>query len=140
MLRTIPLLLLVPALAWTSEPGVAAPAETATENSWGEVIQFEVVGFFIVMGTLAGLWLICELTGSLFKRLDAKRVAASCAATPAPAPTDNIPVTATHIPVIAAAVAAALDGDGYRIVAVKPAQTDWSQAGRRDHFGSHRLR
>lgn len=137
--------LLPPLLAAVAEPDEIAPDEAAAEAEaieWGAILQFELVGVIIVLGTLTLLWLLCECIGFLFKRAAAaaeRRAAATAAAqAPPPAPADD----ADEIPVaaIAAAVAYALEQRPHRIVAIGAGTSNWSAEGRREHFLSHRVR
>ncbi|MDA3962644.1 MAG: hypothetical protein PF961_17800 [Planctomycetota bacterium] len=122
-----------------SAAGDAAPElnENAAKSlkTLGDVIQFEAVGVIIVLGALGSLWILCELIGLVFKRVEAAAAAKRAAAEPEYVPhEEEVPVAA-----IAAAVAIALDRP-HRIVAIGAGTSGWSAEGRREHFLSHRVR
>ena len=120
----------------------AAPAAAgaATRHvSFTENLEFLFVGLLIVMGTLAALWILCELLGSVFKLLAARQAArAACEAPPLEAPVAGPGPDAVPIVVIAAAVAAVLE-QPHRVVEIRPASIAWSLEGRRQQLGSHKL-
>jgi uncharacterized protein with LGFP repeats len=142
----------------------ASAHEALARGTFLDQLQFLTVGLVIVMGALAALWLLCELTGLFFKRaeaaaaarkLEAQAKAAPAATAPAkvaepkPAVAQAAPAAvaapaaapapeAIPLAVIAAAVAAVIDGP-CRVVEVKPASQAWSLEGRRLQLISHRL-
>ncbi|MDX2109399.1 MAG: hypothetical protein SFY80_04070 [Verrucomicrobiota bacterium] len=66
-------------------------------------------------------------------------LSATAAAPVADAPADANSISAELVAVITAAVHVAV-GAGHRIVSVRPAETSWSQEGRRQIFASHSIR
>ncbi len=120
-------------------PRMAARSLADGTLTWGEALQFLGVGLVIVFTTLIGLWLVCELMGLAFKRLDRRKgpppsgisaladtsakpppvdpEGARCAALPS-AVTGEAPPTAITA-AITAAVAAALDSAPHRIVSIQ---------------------
>lgn len=107
-----------------------------------------MVGFVIVMLTLAVLWGLTELLGRVIRRLERAAAAPKLAPstlTQAAAADAIAPATAAASPsdeetaVIAAAVALVLDAP-HRVVLVQTAQSAWHQQGRRAIHDSRRLR
>lgn len=112
--------------------------------SLGESIAFQLNGLIVVFVALGAIWALLELTGVFFKRRQPapkKSVSAPAPASapPAPAPPDTL--TPAIAAVIAAAVATVLKSP-HRIQSINaenPAR-DWAHEGRREIFGSHRIR
>lgn len=122
-----------------SAPAAAGAADRHV--SFAENLEFLLVGFVIVMATLAALWLLCEAVGAFFKWQAARAEAAARAASEASATTvPAAPESAREvpIPVIAAAVAAVVD-QPHRVVEIKPVSIAWSLEGRRQLLTSHKL-
>ncbi|TVR48682.1 MAG: hypothetical protein EA425_13895 [Puniceicoccaceae bacterium] len=114
-----------------------------------EDIQYQLVGFFIVLLTLISIWLTLEVLGRLFRAAAARKAAAAeAAAADAAARPDPLE------PQVVAAIAAAVDvvvRDPHRILSVTLApdqpsslpsvqQTAWSVEGRRQIYSSHKVR
>jgi len=108
-------------------------------------ISYQLVGFFIVLITLAGLWVALEIIGSIFRSAERKRAAQAAAA-----PAEGA-VAADSEPEMFAVIAAAIDtviSQPHEIVSISPpsrdrsktSQTAWSSEGRKDIYRSHRLR
>lgn len=96
--------------------------------TWGEITQFIAVGLLIVFATLTTLWLICELMGLFFKRLDAKNQekiaadAASQALSAAPLAPSIVPPALEeeiHPAVFVAAANAIMGSTPHRVVSVQ---------------------
>ena len=120
-----------------------------------ESLGFQLTGLMVVFIALVLIWGLMELSGAIFRRLDASAktrvpapAPAAAPATPAAAPAsvsaspEDGPDAAT-LAVIFAAVHTVLGGAAHRVVSVTPAAEaplDWSREGRRDHFSSHRVR
>jgi Na+-transporting methylmalonyl-CoA/oxaloacetate decarboxylase gamma subunit len=113
--------------------------------SWDE-LSFQLVGFFIVMITLTGLWIALEIIGSIF-RSAAKRRAATESVIP---PVEEAGLAAPDsemFAVIAAAIETVIS-QPHQIVSIssrsgglgKSTQTSWSSEGRKEIYQSHRLR
>lgn len=112
--------------------------------SIGESVAFQLNGLIVVFIALGSIWGLLELMGVFFRRQ--KSVAPPASAAPAPvAPTPTPPAAAGLTPeltvVIAAAVSTVLR-QPHRIhsIAAEPASSDWAHEGRREIFGSHRIR
>ena len=116
----------------------------AAEDFWDDV-SFQLVGFFIVLITLAGLWIALEFIGSIFRSIDKKNGAAETAA-----PREDTAVTDWD-PEIFAVVAAAVDTvicHPHEIVSItshasqrsKSTLAAWSSEGRQDIYRSRRIR
>lgn len=125
----------------------ATEAAQSSGHSFAEVV--------VALAVLAGA---CYLTGVLTKRSVMATLAATASA-PAPAPA-SAPVAAPAptalarsaaqpdpaeaiapetVAVIAAAVEAVMDSN-YKIVAIKPQDSNWGQAGRQSVLSSHKIR
>lgn len=116
-----------------------------TEEFWGQ-LSYQLVGFFIVLITLTGLWIALEIIGSIFRSVEKRRVATESAAAP-----DEVAGTAAPDPEMFAVIAAAIEtviSQPHQIVSIssrsggagKPTQTSWSSEGRKEIYQSHRLR
>lgn len=113
--------------------------------SMGESLQFQVVGFMIVMTVLISLWLVIQVVGAVFTRIKNNRPAPK--ETPAdPLPSPGIEAAAPNaetVALITAAVHTVLDGH-YRILSISEHFEDklgaWSAEGRRQIFSSHKVR
>ena len=111
-------------------------------------LQFQAVGFSVVMMTLAFLWITLEITGKIFRSLEARgALAAADGSAPrnAPAQAADGDLDPETLAVIAAAVSAAVDCP-HRITSVKicPASHQklqaWSLEGRRKIHSTRRSR
>lgn len=98
--------------------------------TWADAMQFLGVGLVIVFTTLIGLWLVCELMGLFFKKLDSRKAppaaksldsqsAKSLPAAPSQMSALPAPPSTAITSVITAAVAAALDNAPHRIVSIQ---------------------
>lgn len=97
-----------------------------------------LLGFLVVLVTLATLWAICAITGKVItSTLPPAPVAPVTTAAPKQRANDSIPPEI--LVVIAAAVNASV-GRPRRIVSVQPHNPVWSQAGRQQIHSSHNLR
>ncbi len=96
-----------------------------------------VMGFVIVVVTLAILWALCASTGVILQKLLPPTPVAQPAAAKTRAADDALPPET--LVVIAAAVAA-VTGKPRRIVSVQPHNPAWSQAGRQQIQSSHNIR
>jgi len=114
------------------------------EGLWDDV-SYQLVGFFIVLITLIGLWIALEIIGSIFRSMENRRATEA-----ASVPIEELVVAAPDSEMYAV-VAAAIDtviGQPHRIVSIssqsgegsKSTQTAWSSEGRKDIYRSHRLR
>lgn len=116
-----------------------------------EALTFQLVGFSIVLLTLAFLWVSIECLGALFKflNLEGKKAQAAQSAAAASAPIED-GLAPESIAVIAAAIHAAYDyQQAFRIRSITtPSRATapidgrqvWSTEGRRQIFGSHKVR
>jgi Na+-transporting methylmalonyl-CoA/oxaloacetate decarboxylase gamma subunit len=111
------------------------------EASFWEDVNFQLVGFMIVMITLAGLWISLELIGMFFKSAASRQAQA---AVPAPASVEE-----ETDPELYAVVAAAIDtvvSQPHQIVSISShnspggGQSAWSAEGRKDIYRSHSIR
>ncbi|RKX34325.1 MAG: hypothetical protein DRP71_07405 [Verrucomicrobia bacterium] len=108
-------------------------------------LSFQLVGFFIVLITLTGLWIALEIIGAIFRSIEKRRATESVAA-----PVEEMVGSAPN-PEMYAVIAAAIDtviSQPYQIVSIssqsgersKSPQTAWSSEGRKDIYRSHRFR
>ena len=115
-----------------------------TEGFWDQ-LSYQLVGFFIVLITLTGLWIALEIIGSIFRSAERRRVATESAAAPV-----EVAGTAAPDPEMFAVIAAAIEtviSQPHQIVSISPrsggaksTQTSWSSEGRKEIYQSHRLR
>ena len=114
------------------------------EGLWDDV-SYQLVGFFIVLITLIGLWIALEIIGSIFRSMEKRRATEA-----ASVPIEDLVVAAPDSEMYAV-VAAAIDtfiGQPHQIVSIssdsgagsKSTQTAWSSEGRKDIYRSHRFR
>jgi len=114
------------------------------EGLWDDV-SYQLVGFFIVLITLIGLWIALEIIGSIFRSMEKRR------ATDAAAISIEELVVAAPDSEMYAVVAAAIDtviGQPHQIVSIssqsgegsQSTRTAWSSEGRKDIYRSHRFR
>jgi len=116
-----------------------------------------LMGFVVVIATLATLMALCMGIGSLLQRfmpdVGAPKFATKPAATPATVndeiPPEILAVLAAaamaseptdEITTVIAAAAATMIDEPHRIVSIKPQSTTWSQAGRQQIQSSHNIR
>ena len=108
--------------------------------SLGESVAFQLNGLIVVFLALGSIWALLELMGVFFRRQKSPPPAAAPVAPDraAAAPTGLTPELTV---VIAAAVSTILK-QPHRIhsIAAEPAPSDWAHEGRREIFGSHRIR
>ncbi|MEM8864611.1 MAG: hypothetical protein AAGF31_03590 [Planctomycetota bacterium] len=98
-------------------------------------VQFAVVGFVVVLISLASIAVICAAAGACFRVFAEKAQSTS-----APRSTVGAP-TMEEVAVIVAAVAEAIEKP-HRIVHIKgltPEDLNWSSEGRMMHHASHDL-
>jgi Na+-transporting methylmalonyl-CoA/oxaloacetate decarboxylase gamma subunit len=114
------------------------------EGLWDDV-SYQLVGFFIVLITLIGLWIALEIIGSIFRSMEKRRATEAAAV-----PIEELVVAAPDSEMYAV-VAAAIDtfiGQPHQIVSIssdsgegsKSTRTAWSSEGRKDIYRSHRFR
>lgn len=113
---------------------------TLAQNLWAA--GGLLVGFAIVMFTLALLWGLTALMARVIARLESRAAAAAAVSTrtSAPAPMgapDGAP-SDEELAALAAAVALLLDRP-HRVLRVLPQPSAWGQQGRRDAHSSHRM-
>ena len=115
------------------------------EGFWDD-LSFQLVGFFIVLITLTGLWIALEIIGSIFRLAESRRAATQSAARPV----EEAGVAAPD-PEMFAVIAAAIEtviSQPHQIVSIssgsggsaKSPQASWSSEGRKEIYQSHRLR
>lgn len=102
-----------------------------------------LTGFLLVILTLTMMWGMTALIGRFFigrenRTTSAPAPAIEAAPAPAPAPVPD-GLTPQLVAVIAAAVAAVVK-QPHAVVAIRPADGDWSREGRRQIFASKRVR
>lgn len=98
-----------------------------------------LVGFAIVIVTLAVLWGFTVLIGKIF---GGQTAPVTQSASPEPvAATQSAPsdIEEDDVVVVSAAVAALLS-ERHRIVSIRPQASRWGSQGRADHHASHRIR
>ncbi len=109
----------------------------------GESIAFQINGLIVVFIALGTIWGLVELMGLFFRRHSQ-----SAAKAPAPRPSSALPpvviadgLTPEITAVVAAAVATVLR-QPHRIqsITTEAPAPEWAHEGRREIFGSHRLR
>lgn len=96
-----------------------------------------LMGFVVVVVTLAILWGLCASTGLILQKVMPPAPVAQPTAARSQVGNDSVPPEV--LVVIAAAVTAAV-GKPRRIVSVQPHNPAWSQAGRQQIHSSHNLR
>lgn len=107
----------------------------------GDLLEFQGVGFVLVLGVLVGLWGLISLVSYIVKALglDKDAPAKSAVTAPAPAPAQNVAATAgtihpgmsneKFIAILSAAAAHALGNASVSVVKFKPLNTmDWTWA------------
>jgi Na+-transporting methylmalonyl-CoA/oxaloacetate decarboxylase gamma subunit len=105
-----------------------------------------VLGMFVVMATLTVLWGLCELMAYLIKTyvpVKEEVVAPRAAPAASPAPAVQAAATSGLSPETIAVIAAAVNtfaGSDYKVVAIKPQDSNWEKAGRQSVLSSHKLR
>ena len=115
-----------------------------TEGFWDQ-LSYQLVGFFIVLITLTGLWIALEIIGSIFRSMEKRRATEAAAV-----PIEELVMAAPESEMYAV-VAAAIDtviGQPHQIVSIssrsegdsKSTRTAWSSEGRKDIYRSHHLR
>lgn len=108
-------------------------------------ISFQLVGFFIVLITLTGLWIALEIIGAIFRSIEKRR-----ATEPVAAPVQGME-GADSDPEMFAVIAAAIDtviSQPHQIVSIssrsgersRSSQAGWSSEGRKEIYSSHRVR
>ena len=119
-----------------------------------EAISYQAVGLIVVFAALGSIWLLMEGMGWIFRGIESrnqqKRAAAVLAAPASPLVPSRSPVGIAPelIAVITAAAHASLQA-GEHIISIVPLERAgdhniqllaWSSEGRRQHFGSHKVR
>lgn len=125
---------------------MAIPILAVNDGSFWEQVNFQLVGFCIVLITLAGLWICLEIIGSFFKA-QARRQASVAAEAAAVQAAASPPDDSNHelFAVIAAAIDTAIS-QPHQIVSISsssPAgggQSNWGSEGRRDIYRTRTLR
>lgn len=120
-----------------------------------EFNAFEIVlvGFLFVFCILVILTLATTIMGKIFARMPVKEVSVPAKAAIKDTSEQSKPLPATaandsdseendprYISVIAAAIHCALDGRKYRMVSIRPGNSNWAAEGRREIFSSHNVR
>ncbi len=102
-----------------------------------------LLGMLVVMISLTILWGVCALTAHLIKTF---APAATATAPPvrkqapaAPVAAGSAALSPELVVVVAAAVNSVLGMD-YKVVAIRPQDSNWEKAGRQSVLSSHRLR
>ncbi len=114
---------------------------TIGESHLWDTLQY-LAGFVLVLCVLVFLWLMTLLIGFLFQKgwVSGRNTEAPA---PDPAAAGERPIADSADPrtlaVIAAAVYSFYD-EPVRVIAIQRASADWSSEGRRQIFGSHRIR
>jgi Na+-transporting methylmalonyl-CoA/oxaloacetate decarboxylase gamma subunit len=124
---------------FSSETPLAAISEFP---SIGESLAFQLNGLVVVFIALGSIWALLELMGLFFRRAPAHRANASIPICDVKNANPTSEETAPElIAVIAAAVATVIKQPHRinRIAAGSPSR-DWASEGRREIFGSHRIR
>lgn len=98
-----------------------------------------LVGFFLVIATLAAMWGLCSLIGLYFRGQD-KGAAPLSSPDEAPRPAGELPLPDHVLLAVIAAAADSVVRAPVRVVSIRTTSTDWSREGRRQIFGSHRVR
>lgn len=116
-----------------------------------EAISYQVVGLIVVFTALGSIWLLMEGMGMVFREVERrKQLKLSLAIQPELRAASKAPsgIAPELIAVITAAAHASLQA-GEHIISIVPVERDsdrniqllaWSSEGRRQHFGSHKVR
>lgn len=125
-------------------PQIALLGTLAEDASVLERLAFQMNGLIVVFVALCSIWLLVELIGVFFKRMEARATREAQArkaapAEPAAAAAQPAMEDAELIAVIASAVFY-VAGRSARIVSVTPVDADWAREGRRQIFSSHNIR
>lgn len=108
-----------------------------------EDVASPIVGFIVVMAALSAIWVLLEIQGAFFRRLDRKTGAETEAM-----PEMEMAVqgdlhgglSPELVAILTAAVHAAVNAP-VRIVSIRSGRdSSWSEEGRRSIYSSHRLR
>ena len=128
---------------------MVSPILAVNDSSFWEQVNFQLVGFFIVLITLAGLWICLEIIGTFFKSQARRQEATAAAAAEAvAADTAAAPSDGTD-PELFAVIAAAIDtaiSQPHQIVSISSSspsadgQSNWGSEGRRDIYRTRNLR
>jgi Na+-transporting methylmalonyl-CoA/oxaloacetate decarboxylase gamma subunit len=119
------------------------PILAVNDSGFWAQVNFQLVGFCIVLITLAGLWICLEIIGSFFKSRARQQAAAAAAAQPAASPSDV--TDAELFAVIAAAIDTAIS-QPHQIVSISSrsgaggGSSSWGSEGRRDIYRTRTLR
>lgn len=117
-------------------------------NFWAQV-NFQLVGFCIVLITLAGLWICLEIIGTFFKAQARRQAAVASAAVEAAAVAAAANPSDGTDPELFAVIAAAIDtaiSQPHQIVSISSSdpsgggQSTWGSEGRRDIYRTRNLR
>ncbi|NWK54372.1 OadG family protein [Verrucomicrobiaceae bacterium N1E253] len=99
-----------------------------------------LLGFFVVLGTLAALLGLCTLVSKILQRYQPEPAAPKPVRKPAAAASPASDSISPEVVTVIAAAVAAVAGDKQRIISIKPQKSSWSQAGRHQHHTSHNIR
>lgn len=128
---------------------MVSPILAINDSSFWAQVNFQLVGFVIVLITLTGLWICLEIIGTFFKARERREAASAAAAAAtaesqaAAAPTDGTD------PELFAVIAAAIDtaiSQPHQIVSISSSspsaggQSNWGSEGRRDIYRTRNLR
>jgi hypothetical protein len=98
-----------------------------------------IVGFIVVMAALACIWILLEIQGRVFQRLDRNGQAGKEMEMPQQGDLHG-GISPEMVAVLSAAVHASLDAPA-RIVSIRRGgDSAWSGEGRRSIYSSHRIR
>jgi len=98
-----------------------------------------MMGFLVVLMTLATLWLICVAIGKVLERSAPEPTVVKSRAA-SPSASDEVDAVSLETLVVIAAAVEAAAGSGRRIVSVKQQNTSWYAAGRDQIQNSHKIR
>ncbi len=112
-------------------------SQLPAQPSLSELLEFQATGLVVVVGALALLWFLLELTGAFFRRRTALP-----ASVPVESAVPDDSINQGVVAAIAAAVHVTLQGRPHQITEIRAtdANPTWAAEGRRDHFSSHRVR
>lgn len=114
--------------------------------SMSDLIAYQLTGLVVVFIALGAIWAMVEIVGFFFKRAAKPSVAIKPpASAPAPVSTSTSSLEEGISPQLLAVISAsvfAVVGSRARIqsVAISNVAPVWAHEGRRQHFGSHRVR
>lgn len=124
-------------------PQIALLGTLAEDASVLERLAFQMNGLIVVFVALSSIWLLVELIGAFFKRMEARATREAQARKAAPAEPAAAAQPAMEDAELIAVIASAVfyvAGRSARIVSVTPVDADWAREGRRQIFSSHNIR